>query len=426
MLGYRAVYDASGTRRLEVDEDGAKVVRTIFSMFLDGGSAHSIMRWLNAHGVAAPRGGEWNRNRVLATLKQEAYLGRLVWGRTTRIEDPNGEEGDMLRVTATEAAIRVDDAFPAIIDQETFDKAQARLKRTRRDFPVAKECPEAYLRGVIMCAACGYAASPSYRNNANGEPVWYYSCSHKRRGEKTTAEGCSGFVRKAFVDEVVSAFLEAEICKPSNERTLREAVRTYNTAARTYEGVDEAELLRAREASLIRQHDAAKRDYKRTGSETFADMIVEAEQELAKVREQLATLNSAIKAAHQELDETAVVDAAKALRAAIKAQDYERIGRFMKELISRIDLDLTKRLNTERVVYSYESPSQAVDEPLTLADHRWIAKQTSVDAIRKRFPFFGESLNTADAMLRFTMRWNLGNLESIGEAALRSIGAASA
>jgi site-specific DNA recombinase len=69
----------------------------------------------------------------------------------------------------------------ALIDQDTFDRVQARLDEKR----VAGERPQHhqhYLKGTVFCAGCGQRLSYGLSRSKNGERYAYYFCSSRING----------------------------------------------------------------------------------------------------------------------------------------------------------------------------------------------------------------------------------------------------
>ncbi len=88
-------------------------------------SAKAIARDFNSRGIKC-LGARWNDQRILDILRNPKYAGWAVWGRTT---GPLGKK--RVDVPHTHWTINAH-AFEPIIDQETFDRAQAVLSsRTR-------------------------------------------------------------------------------------------------------------------------------------------------------------------------------------------------------------------------------------------------------------------------------------------------------
>jgi site-specific DNA recombinase len=178
--GYRHVRDDNGkVVTFEVHESEAKVVRMIYSLYVEGDgtsgplAAQAIAKRLSALGVATPgerrgyqrkRGsGIWDASKILRILSHELYAGRWKYG--VRI-------GSSTRKRPPEEHIVVE--VPAIVDRPLWDAAQMRKKRNKRMAKRNKK-REYLLSGLIRCG-CGWAMC-GHVNNRNRV---YYRCSHWR------------------------------------------------------------------------------------------------------------------------------------------------------------------------------------------------------------------------------------------------------
>ena len=97
-----------------------RTVRWIYKRFVQGGqSIRRIQRELNARGTPCESGRKWTWQSVRQVLRNEKYAGTTVWNRTSiklrgpRVRNPH------------EQWIRVQASFPALIDRQLFDAAQA-------------------------------------------------------------------------------------------------------------------------------------------------------------------------------------------------------------------------------------------------------------------------------------------------------------
>jgi site-specific DNA recombinase len=111
---------------LLVEPAEAKVVRRMFESYAAGRSTKAIAEKLNADGVPAPYDSEyrkpagrgWGSGTVRAMLRNERYLGRLVWNQREWHRDPNTgkrrsrprPENEWVRVEAPDLRI-IDDAL---------------------------------------------------------------------------------------------------------------------------------------------------------------------------------------------------------------------------------------------------------------------------------------------------------------------------
>jgi len=150
-------------RQFVIDESQADVIRLIFRWFLQGDSATPLSKpmtlWkiavrLTTMGVPTPStrnnrprkvAGQWSRTSLFEILRDETYTGIARYGKVSttgnqRTERPQDEQIQII--------------VPTIIDRETWDKAQARLKHNKAN--ATRNARRVYvLRGLITCGKCG-------------------------------------------------------------------------------------------------------------------------------------------------------------------------------------------------------------------------------------------------------------------------------
>lgn len=102
-----------------------RIIRRIYELFVhDRSSINGIVNRLNDEGVRAENGRLWTREIVHGVLSNEKYIGNNVYNR----------HSFKLKTRAVrnspEMWVRRDGAFPALVDQELFEAAQAILNET--------------------------------------------------------------------------------------------------------------------------------------------------------------------------------------------------------------------------------------------------------------------------------------------------------
>ena len=169
--GYRRVHVQDGAKerpRLDLDPPADAVVRRIFRMACRGKSMLEIVGVLNDEGVPTMRGGRWSKNTVHGMLTNEAYVGTLVWGVRTKDKAP---------------PVRVEDAFPAIVTRDEFERANQLLQSRAPKVVHPRRATSRYLlSGLAKCEACGSALTAA---EAKSGRYTYYVCqSLLKRGRK--------------------------------------------------------------------------------------------------------------------------------------------------------------------------------------------------------------------------------------------------
>ena len=154
-----------------INEPEAAVVRRIFALFAGGASPIAIAKRLNAEAVPGPEGRAWrdttirgHAGRGTGLLRNELYIGRLVWNRMRFLKDPaTGKRVSRPNPRAEWIVEAVPDL--RIIDQETWDQAAERLGAIRAasgadtlppGFWVRRR-PRHVLTGKVFCGGCGGA-----------------------------------------------------------------------------------------------------------------------------------------------------------------------------------------------------------------------------------------------------------------------------
>lgn len=115
-----------------VNEEGAKVVRLIYGLFITGKSTNHIVAKLTEMGIPTPRGNKcWDPSTIKSILHNEKYAGEAILQKTyspdflTKKRRPNNGEVPKYHV---------ENSHEAIIEKDVFDFVQALLKNhDRRD-----------------------------------------------------------------------------------------------------------------------------------------------------------------------------------------------------------------------------------------------------------------------------------------------------
>ena len=179
-----------------IDDETFIVVRKIYSMRADNSSISAIVNYLNAENVPSPgklrymRGmttdeklkeNQWNRTTVRKILNDVSYIGNRVHGRKKK------ETCDSVKKrTSKDEWTVIENAHPAIISKELFDKVQAvnnnelqKLAKQEARAEVEADFRE-MLRGKLFCADCGgamIAKKSSAKTDSNKSSYIYYECS---------------------------------------------------------------------------------------------------------------------------------------------------------------------------------------------------------------------------------------------------------
>lgn len=171
-------YDVIDGRYL-VNEMEARVIRLIFSMFLEGHGYNRIQDKLNELGYQTKQGKPFGKNSIYEILRNTKYAGCYVFNRAPR--RLNGKRNWRSKKDESEI-ISVPGAIPAIIPEEDFIKVQEIMDGRKKTGPRQKGEEIYFLTGKVVCGECGAAmVGNSSRRKAGAEPTRYYECNRKMR-----------------------------------------------------------------------------------------------------------------------------------------------------------------------------------------------------------------------------------------------------
>ena len=166
LMGLRRMFGYHISRSgITVNEEQAAIVREIFDRAIRGDSLESIARWLTENNIVGVLGGTVNARRVRDILENEKYTGNALLQKTFV---NNHLEKRQVRNQGELPMYYAEGTHPAIIDQETFDKAQERLRQIRETTAGRKPPRRSAFTGKIRCAKCGDSFVRAYNHKA----VW--------------------------------------------------------------------------------------------------------------------------------------------------------------------------------------------------------------------------------------------------------------
>ena len=331
-FGYRYVRksDLCGAA-YEVIEHEAVLVAEMFRRYADdGASIADLARWLTGQGAPTRTGKHrWDRSVVWAMLRNPAYAGRAVFGKTMATSGTPGlNRVARLQGRTTPRAVKTVDRpreewleipVPAIVDEVTFARVQQRLEDNKR-FAARNTKVPSLLQGLAACSACGYGY---YRTSARttSRKIYYYRCLGSDDYRYEGGRVCGNQpVRADYLDTVVwdhitgmladPALIRAEISKrldaartadPATrqrkrlELELAKAATSITAMIEAYSEqlitIDELRTrmphLRARETSLRGQLDAL--DAQAADREAYLTLAGDLEGFLAQLRGNAAT-----------------------------------------------------------------------------------------------------------------------------------------
>lgn len=307
---YGYIKDPNDKNSLLIDEEAAEVVRSIYHWFVyEGYSKKGIAKKLNQMGEPNPEAykrkhglryqnpnskkndGLWSPSTIARILQNSMYVGDMVQGRYRVISYKVHKQ---ITVPEDEWFV-VPHTHEAIIDSETFGKAQALHKRDTRTAPGKKVLY--LLSGFVRCADCHKAMR---RKTARG--ITYYACH-----TYTDKRACTKHsIRQDKLEKAVLAAIQVQIALVDN--LAEEVERIRNAPEINRENKRLARSLEQTERQLKKYYDTSdslyldwksgeisKQEYHRL-KEKVTDTIAQLEENISYLKEEIRVMADGIQA----------------------------------------------------------------------------------------------------------------------------------
>ena len=147
----------------------AEIVRSIFDRYINHlGGIQSLADWLNDKGIPSPRGKIWSSIAVNRILHRRMYTGEY-YSYTHYTKKITATHSEKIKRDSSEW---IPMQCPAIIDKETFEKAQEKLHRNKT-LKIHETSNISLFANVLYCADCGRKMPPMTNSKTHRK---YYQC----------------------------------------------------------------------------------------------------------------------------------------------------------------------------------------------------------------------------------------------------------
>ncbi len=190
-------YDVDNiTKKLVINNEEAKGVKTIFKMHLEGYGYTEIINKLKSMNLKTKAGIDFGKNSLYSILTNEKYTGVYVYNKSASKDMNNKRNGHKYK--SDDEIIRIPNGVPQIISKEDFAKAQEIMKN-RKNKSATYRAKETYLlSGKIVCGECGSMYCGNSRVS-KGRQYVSYNCT-KKNGSIKCKNGC---VNRDKIEDVV-------------------------------------------------------------------------------------------------------------------------------------------------------------------------------------------------------------------------------
>ncbi len=351
LLGYKK--DPDNSNKLIIDEVASEYVKMIFAFALEGHGLSKIASLMTEANIPIPsiyknetyrcnqyaniKGtGLWRVQTVLKILTNQMYLGHMVQGRWKKVSYNSKK---IVETKKSEWYI-VKNTHEAIIDEDTFNKAQRILKKSKRLSSQSKG--NHLLQGLLKCKECGHRMNISQKSPTAGKFAQcnhyqalgkYGVCTNHRINYNALEADILHYLKdigiklsKSF-DTKLSLDKVMELQMKEEQQITREINEQYKHNEKVTKILENLYEDRLNEVISARQYSTLAKKY---------------DDELIKIESKLTSLNERMKKLHDE-NQTEVYERTK--ETIDKFVRLENINRgLIVDLINKIEVDSERNI----------------------------------------------------------------------------------
>lgn len=276
--GGRAYYGTKvENKRRVIREDEAPVVVRIFKRQALGDSYRKISSDLAEDGIFNRSGKPFGVNEIHDILNREEYLGILIYGKSKRTRTGRQK-------IDPENQIRIANALPAIINQELWDAAHAKMQTHKRTGG-RKYKKDYLLKGKVFCGSCGGAITLTYSQN---QKYAYYRCCRKDRDHSCDSRQ----IKAEVLEKTVSDAVRAQLGSPENRKKILDILAQHRSQVMSSAGIRVPQLEAQIADTRKKLDNATDAVLQGLTSQSLIDKIKALEAHLSGLQYQLQTIKS--------------------------------------------------------------------------------------------------------------------------------------
>ncbi len=176
-------YDVNSELRYVKNKEEADSVSKIYKWFLQGDSYQTISERLNELGRKTKTGKPFRKNSIRDILFNEKYIGNYTFGKRADSKNNNWKYNDEY--------ILIENNHPAIINKDTFQEVQHKMKSNLRGPRSKPKGDMVYLlTGLMICGRCGgpYVGNKKGQAGRKKKPIIHISAATEKQLRNVTIQ----------------------------------------------------------------------------------------------------------------------------------------------------------------------------------------------------------------------------------------------
>ena len=318
-FGYNVV-----NKHFVINEHEAVAVKMIFDMFLSSAGYGEISDWLTLNGYKTRRGENFGKNSLHDLLKNEKYIGTYVFNKVQRDID-----GNRMGTINEDKVIKMENAIPAIIEKETFERVKEIMNARKNAGKRYQENTIKYLlSGLMYCSECKCKMIGTKAKNGQ---YLYYRCNKK---ERHAGKCATPMVPKETIEEIVIDEIYQRLLRPEALPILIKELQE-QSGQLSAEDTEEIKQLEKQEKDILRKIDNLYELIEDGEADDMDKQRLKGHKEkLTYVKGKLAFLRQRIK--NVSVDEKVIAAVINDWSDAVKEKDPDRVQAMLKNFVDKV------------------------------------------------------------------------------------------
>jgi site-specific DNA recombinase len=262
---------------LSADNHAVEAVRYAFKAVEGGQSFTAVARWFNDRNILTACGKLFDGTSILRMLRNPVYVGVARHGFYAR--------GQFARVLPDGQIDVWENAHPAIVSREQFDRVQEVLKARSRTCRRRAKPGRYLLAGLVYCTCGRKMSAGNFAGSGARRPMFFYTCQKKLRADNDCGQTS---IKSTWIEDAVLRVVKEKVLSQANEDRIKADV----AAARERPGGPSPEQQRL--AELREEIELSERNLARAKTE---DDFGAVSRQLAVMREEQERLRAKVRAA---------------------------------------------------------------------------------------------------------------------------------
>lgn len=207
-------------KKLEIDENKAKIVREVFDLYCEGKGAKTISKILNDRCIpTCDNGKKWYATSIISMITNEKYVGDII-GQKHYVESPISHK--MVRNFGEKEKYYVKNHHESIITREVWNKSQEIYqKRSKSLIPNGSKHQSKFsmrypFSSRIICGFCGATFARRISGiQENGNQWCYWRCANKVYKKEDCFDSIT--LREDMIETIFVEFYNNLICDNHNK-----------------------------------------------------------------------------------------------------------------------------------------------------------------------------------------------------------------